>query len=67
MAEEIEPSPEAQWLRENWSNLTAYDGKWIAVKGSEIIGSADRMELDNLFANTIYQNPLYALVWHGGF
>ena len=56
------PSQEADWLRANWDPavLGRYEGEWIAVLGSEVIG-ADA-ELDTLLDRTARYVPLYAYV-----
>jgi len=60
------PSPEAIWLRKHWSDLAdSYKEQWIAVKGESVIKSS--ATLDQLIADTIAQNPLYAFVYVGGF
>jgi hypothetical protein len=59
------PTPEAQWLRDNWnlSALGQYKLKWIAVIGQQVIDNSP--ELDQLLERTFEKNPLYAYVYFG--
>ncbi len=56
------PSPEAAWLRAHWDPevLGGYDGRWIAVLGSEVVDSDPALQ--GLLARTARRMPLYAFV-----
>jgi Family of unknown function (DUF5678) len=59
------PSPEANWLRQNWNRETLgkYEHKWIAVKNDEITSFSNNLE--SLLSETIKKDPLYAFVYFG--
>lgn len=63
--DEMQQSPEAEWLRRNWTIeiLGAYKDKWIAVKGSGVISAGE--DIRKLIYETINRNPLYAYVFFG--
>jgi hypothetical protein len=58
-------SVEAKYLRENWNalRLSQYKNKWIAVEGSEIVGSGGT--LSEAMEDQKPGKPLYAFVLLG--
>jgi hypothetical protein len=61
-ADDEVPSEEALWLRENFNDeaLGRYRDMWIAVKGRGVAAASP--DLDDLLAETIGMDPLYAFV-----
>jgi hypothetical protein len=61
--DDVQPTPEATWLRENWNpeRLGQYKNLWIAVKGTAVIQSSS--SLDEILSETIRRDPLYAYVY----
>jgi hypothetical protein len=58
-------SIEARFLRENWSSqwLRNYNGKWIAVRGEEIVAASTSFEGVAYRFDGAEPRPLLAFVW----
>ncbi len=57
-SDEVPGVRELRWVRENQSRLRPYEGQWIAVKGSSLIGvSKSTAELAKLAKERGIQNP----------